>query len=224
MTAQVSGRFEPDMDVVMERASRGLRLAHEVMQQTGLPFVTSLTIANDRISMESAEEFMAETGQPAWQAATIVGSYSRMDWVERAWKSGLISDSKMLEMLPHWWSGSDPDDTEMRFLALWAKMRRLHNNRVILSDPTRRLPRERLLTIYRGQDPVSEATPDGHLPVGIAWSLDKSIAERFARGAATRQSDREGIVYEGRVLKSKVIAYLTGRDEEEVIVHPFDIR
>lgn len=64
------------------------------------------------------------------------------------------------------------------------------------------------LTIYRGSS--------AGLPPGLSWTLDRDRAEWFAR-----RFEREGhapILYAGIVYKDDVIGYLTGRNEEEIVV------
>jgi len=48
---------------------------------------------------------------------------------------------------------------------------------------------------------------------GLSWTLDKQQAEWFAK-----RFDNNGIVKEKRILKRNIVAYFSGRGEEEVIV------
>ena len=56
-----------------------------------------------------------------------------------------------------------------------------------------------------------------------AWTIDRDIAEKFANGAATRQANRGGVIYQATVDRSRILGYLTGRGESEVIVDPKDV-
>ena len=71
------------------------------------------------------------------------------------------------------------------------------------------------LTIYRGL--TSRGTRKGW-----SWTLDRAKAEWFAKRLA--QEGDEPIVLTGTVSKAHVIAYFTGRDEEEIVVNPRDVK
>lgn len=68
------------------------------------------------------------------------------------------------------------------------------------------------LTIYRG------CTPEGE--EGYSWSLARDKAEWFA----TRFSRDEPQLMEAKVNKGQVIAYLSGRGEEEIVVLPEHVK
>lgn len=69
------------------------------------------------------------------------------------------------------------------------------------------------ITVYRGHH--------GHNEEGWSWTTDKRKAEFFARRLIPE--DEPGYINKGRVQKSKVLAYLTDRNESEVIVDPVDV-
>jgi hypothetical protein len=58
----------------------------------------------------------------------------------------------------------------------------------------------------------------GHRQLGLSWTLDCEKAEWFARRAAGLGNAPRARVASGRVRKEQVIAYLTGRGEDEVVV------
>jgi hypothetical protein len=62
------------------------------------------------------------------------------------------------------------------------------------------------VTIFRGC--VKNLNEDG-----LSWTLDKERAEWFAN-----RFDQEGIVIEKAIGKEKIVAYFSGRGEEEIIV------
>lgn len=68
-----------------------------------------------------------------------------------------------------------------------------------------------LVTVYRGCR--------RHNKNGISWTTDKARAEWFARRFSKPQSP--GLVQTGKVSKSFILAFLTGRSEDEVLV-PFN--
>jgi hypothetical protein len=71
------------------------------------------------------------------------------------------------------------------------------------------------LTIYRGL--TSRGTRKGW-----SWTLDRAKAGWFAKRLA--QEGDEPIVLTGTVSKAHVIAYFTGRGEEEIVVNPRDVK
>lgn len=172
-----------------------------------LPVMSAFTIAGDLMSVERSKEWVAR-GMDAADALTFVGSYGRLEFALWAVKNGHMPEDVLLEMLPDLWRGSDPDDTDPRFLALWQKAWVRNGKRTVRDGP--HLPKGTTLRVYRGQDDDA--------PLGIAWSLDRKIAEKFARGAGTRQSSRPGTVLVMEVPRTAVLAYLTGRGESEVIL------
>jgi len=110
-----------------------------------------------------------------------------------------MPESELIEMLPDLWRGSDPDDTDPQYLRLWKTAWLANGRRTVRDGP--HLPKGRTVRCYRGQD--------ADAPLGIAWSLDRRVAEKFARGAGTRQSNRSGMVFETEVPRTAVLAYLT---------------
>lgn len=72
---------------------------------------------------------------------------------------------------------------------------------------------EEEIIIYRGMG--SESTS---LELSYSWTLSFEVACFFAN-----RFNMNGEVYIGKVKKEKVIDYLTGRNEEEIIVRPEDI-
>jgi len=165
-------------------------------------------MANDILSAETADALRKKV--PFEQALWLVGSYSRLDWAVKKVQLGLIPQEALLKLLPDIWRGSDPDDTDARFLSLWEEAWKQNAQQVICDD--KHLPKGKMLTVYRGQDEDA--------PLGIAWTLRIIIAQRFARGAALRQSNREGIILKAKIERNRIMGYLTGRNEFEVILNP----
>jgi hypothetical protein len=71
-----------------------------------------------------------------------------------------------------------------------------------------------MIDVFRGQMPDD--------PFGIAWSLSEETARRFAGGVGVR-AHVDGVIYQGVIIRSKVMAYLTERGEQEVILCPADL-
>lgn len=174
-----------------------------------LTYIGAMIMAQDLAGIETADEMLAE-GATYHQAQARLGSFARMGWSVNAYEKGLVDADTFFSDLPDLWRGSDPDDTDPKFLRIWLQARKWNKDKYLRDGEA--LPRGALLTIYRGQDEDAN--------FGIAWSLDKGIAEKFAHGAATRQMNRGGVVYEALYPRVKVLGYLTGRKESEVIVNP----
>lgn len=175
--------------------------------------VTSMIIAGDRQSADRADEWV-RSGADAAEVSAFVGSYARLDFLVRWRDVGRVDEGWLLDELPGLWSGSDPDDSDPRFLRLWYAARR--RNRGLYVRDGRALPRGPGLTLFRGQDAGAI--------VGCSWTLDPKVARRFADGAATRQADRGGVVLRcDGFPRRAALAYLTGRGEQEVIVDPRDL-
>ena len=65
--------------------------------------------------------------------------------------------------------------------------------------------------------------PIGHGNPGISWTTDKRIALKFAATGGGRIRVRGGVLLQARVSTIQpgaVLAYITGRDESELIVDP----
>jgi hypothetical protein len=69
------------------------------------------------------------------------------------------------------------------------------------------------ITVYRGHQGINQT--------GWSWTTDKAMAERLAKRLLVR--DRLPYITTGRVRKKKVVAYLLGRGESEIIVNPNDV-
>lgn len=192
---------------------RGNEIAAELMKDNPkLPSVTAMIMGGD---MASAERWMEEVRAgrvPYDEALLLTGSYARLDAALRLQEEGHATRDHLLDIWPHEWPGADPDDTDPRFVALWLEAWERNGRRPVQDEPSSKLPRGKRITVYRGQ--LAGA------PVGLSWSLDRAIAEKFARGAWARLPVGGGEIIEMRALRSNVLAYLTGRGEQEVIIDP----
>lgn len=70
------------------------------------------------------------------------------------------------------------------------------------------------ITLYRGA--TDQSTP---LDKTYSWTLNKEVAKYFANRWGSR-----GTIYQTRVKVDNIIAYLDGRNEEEVLVSPEHVR
>lgn len=200
-----TAEFEKRSEMAQELMAKDPKLSH----------ISAIVIAGDMLTAERSWQWLQE-GMPFEEALPFVGSYGRLDFAARAIADARVDATVVFEMLPELWCGSDPDDTDPRFLDLWTDAWNANGRKTITDG--KRLPKGEILTVYRGQDEAVDLAA-----YGIAWSLDQAIAEKFARGAATRQANRGGTVYSALVHSKNVMGYLTGRGESEVIVNPLHL-
>jgi len=143
-------------------------------------------------------------------ACNLIGSYARFEGAVTQLRNSNVTEDQFFEDLPDLWTSSDPDDSNSEFLAVWKEARRRKGEIIGSELPTA----DPVLYVYRGQ-------MEGDF--GFAWTLDQKRAEKFARGAGARVPQL-GVVYRGVVLASDILAYLTGRHEEEIIVDPANVQ
>lgn len=187
--------------------------AKELMEKDPkLPFISAYIIAGDLASADRSLQWLRDGKYDFGVCKAFVGSYGRLDFMVRARDAGLATREQLLKDLADEWSGSDPDDTDPRFLDLWIEAWVANGGRYVRQRKGGALPRDRFLQVYRGQDRGA--------PFGIAWSLDKTVAGKFARGAASREAVRGGVVYRAVVARADILGYMTERGEAEVIVAP----
>jgi hypothetical protein len=193
-----------------------INLAGKMMEANPeLSFITALIRAGDFISRDKAYKAVDE-GVPVLRASVRVGSFYRFDWIVEQYFLGNLEDEDFFAEICELWRGADPDDTNPVFLTVWEEAYNW-NGEMLTDDDTKLLPPESELTIYRGQLSLDE-------PKGIAWSLSKEIAQKFAHGASYRTYVTTGVLLEAKVSKQDIIAYITGRGEEEIIVNPLNVR
>lgn len=175
--------------------------------------ITALIVAGDMTSAKRADEAVA-SGHPVLAAARHVGSYARFDWLAKHYLAGRLNDKWLFQNIMYEWVGSDPDDTDPRFLSMWKRAWAM-NKRKYLYDASKLPTLSSDLKIYRGQGSYAEE-------MGIAWTIDESIATAFANGRGAR-APRNGIVLSGTIKVENVIAYLTQRGESEIVCDPANV-
>ena len=187
------------------------QLAEQIEKENpGIPAITAFVMAGDRLSAERALKYV-EDGTWGWRRAlSLTGSYARLDLAMTLVEKGHMTKDDLLKDLPELWRGSDPDDTDVKWLLLWQEAWTRNGERTIY-DGDIRLPSSPYITVYRGQPKGAE--------LGIAWSTSREIAEKFAGGAGLRVP-AQGVTWRALVPPGNVLAYITERGEYEVIVDP----
>jgi len=194
------------LQALVDRKERQQKFINSLTEKNpNIHFITAMVISGDLAQAEELEE-KCEAGElTGAEVVQLCGSYAR-------WQMALkyLSTEEMLRRCCELWSSSDPDDTDLTYLNHWREWRSMQANDTPLFDDTPLPAGRQLFTIYRGQS-RSE-------PLGFAWSLDVEVALSFARGAGGRAPIPDPVLYTAVVKRADILAYITGRDEEEVII------
>jgi hypothetical protein len=193
-------------------ANEQMSLAATLVEQ-GADQITAIIMAGDMLSRRRADDRLTK-GETVEQASIMVGSYSRFDWVVDQYHMGRIGVEDLSNWICELWCGADPNDTNPEFLVVWEQC---HNYKGATLYDEKPLPDGEEFTIYRGQD------DDSDWSIGLSWSLSKEVAIRFANGAAVR-SFQDGYLATAKVDRNNIMAYISGRNEEELIIDPLWVK
>ena len=180
-----------------------------------LPVITLIVMAGDIASRDIADRLVSE-GMPPIRAARYIGSYARLDWLVEQYEKGNLPDDWLLNEFPSEWSSCDPDDTDPKFLKIWEKAWMENHCKTVYSDAgfPLNIAQVDTVTVYRGQTHFDE-------PLGIAWTTDREIAVKFAKGAGLRVRVENPISpLQAKIKVADIYGYLTGRGESEVVLDP----
>lgn len=184
-------------------------IAEDLMKQ-GVNPIQAFIMAGDQASAIAATERVHSGGIPLRELYRV-GSYARLDWACQHLPHATLL-SRFLEL----WRDSDPDDTKPEFLYLWKNLRWLHRPYPAMDcDLAEFDALPPVLQLYRGQ--VVDK------PLGISWTLNRVVAEKFARTGGYRVNHDVGMVLLRKVRKEAVLGYITQRSEAEVVVDQFDL-
>jgi hypothetical protein len=200
------------IEMLVARAKEEEPIVTRLVAQ-GVHPITAHIMAGDILSAKRATEMVERGEMPAERATHLVGSFARWDWVLTMLAAGRIHESWLALNVCDLWSGSDPDDTNPHYLALWERLRTINGGVIRDGRPLPKGAKGGLLRVYRGGPAVG-------LPDGFAWTTDPKVAQRFAMGAGARIPIKGGVVIAGDVKPGYVLAFITGRGESEVIVSP----
>jgi hypothetical protein len=180
----------------------------EALIDKGVPLLQATVVAGDEMHGDALEQGVKTQSLDPMEFVDKVGSYARLDWAKRN-----LTQDQFLSLFPGLWRDADPDDSREYALPIWEELYRRNGNKIITDEKPLR-PGKRL-TVYRGQ---LDFIP------GVAWSLSKKTAEKFALTGGMRMFVPGGRVIKGRVARENILAYITGRGEREVIVDPFKVK
>jgi hypothetical protein len=206
----VTTTMDPEILAALEERERRTQEIAATLPAT-LPPLTRIIMASDLAGLDRVRAEIASGELTPEKSLVQAGSYARIPHLLWLLDEGHITRQHALRLLPLEWPSSDPDDTDPRLLELWRDARHLKGD-VVLDNPKKPLPAGAWKWIYRGQMPGD--------PIGFAWSLREEVAERFARGASLRVPVKGGVMIRALVARKTILAYLTDRNEDEVIVDP----
>lgn len=174
---------------------------------SGMNPIQAHIVAGDQLSATEATE-RVKNGSDPLREVYRVGSYARLEWALQN-----IPHHALLSRFLVLWRDSDPDDTKPKYLKLWKELQFLHRPYPAMDTDHAQFDKlPSVLRIYRGQV--------ASLPVGVAWTLDWSVAQKFAHTGGSRVGQSGGTVLVRYVRKDSVLGYITGRSEHEVVVDP----
>jgi hypothetical protein len=188
----------PELQWCLETRS-GMRMIRHPLHVT---FFHSWKMSND-IFTQKKEEFNKLLAEDKYAAAlNYVERPYRLQFLWNWWKEKFIDDEKFRDLLTWVWPDAEPDDTQRQWVRLFNQAYK-HGGRV--EDEDAPLPPGDPLTVYRGQHKKNA--------LGLAWSLDRKVANLFARRMNT---GKKGYIVTATVKRDDVLAYLNGRKEQEV--------
>jgi hypothetical protein len=191
-------------DDVKQKLKQIAEIANGLTVQ-GISRGMAIIIAGDVSSMAFADE-MVRQGERPESAVYKVGSYARLQWAVKN-----VPEPDLLRLLPELWVDSDPfASSSAEYIALWERAYEANGNRMITDG--RSLPISDTYKVYRGGL--------GSKTDGISWSLVRSVAESFAKFGGGRTPIKGGKVLTRTVRRSEILAFLTARDEGELIIRP----
>lgn len=180
----------------------------ETLAKQGVGLMQAIVQAGDMVSADRATAELAKGKVSAEKLLYLIGSYARFDWAVKH-----LPRDTLFDMLPELWVQADPDDSDPACLDLWIEAYAANGCKTICDGAA--LP-DGPFTIYRGQ--IGFGQP------GISWTLDRRIAAKFAATGGGRATIKGGVILQQSIESEKVIAYLTGRGESEIIIDPRELR
>lgn len=197
-----------DLNQVVKESERANQIASALLAEHPHLGVTAYVMAGDKVSAERVTRMVKERELTPREAVNYVGSYARFEWAVAN-----LQKRTLARLLPELWRGSDPDDTNPEYLAIWRDAWIRNGQKTVCDGEP--LPIGKL-RIYRGQ--MNGAV------VGFSWTLNRSIAAKFAYSGGLRGRIPNGIILNASIQSEHVYGYLTERGESEIIIDPSCIR
>lgn len=199
--------LHPDLVACIELTSFGVWVKHPLVISPLVPSAQGAELLNASLRAKRADV----------ESAARAGKWANVVWLhERPWRPDVLvgrvpgDADGFWELAAHVWV-----DTEFPHLreALWRELFARPGVKLMMSreelDVLSSLPQR--VNIYRGAVRRKGES-------GLSWTLDRGRAAWFSRRFAL--DGEEPVVLEGRVNRAEIIAFLTGRNEDEVLVLP----
>ena len=160
-------------------------------------------------AVRAAVMFRRGVLEPVGDYLILFGSHERPREFLRLTLGSLLEPRAKWQLLHREWSGFDRIP-HGEFSTLLAGIRPAWNARYMLAADHRGYSRlADTITVHRGQDDAA--------PVGLSWTTDRAVAERFARGHRFIWNPHP-VLLTGSVSKRDVAGFYTDRKESEVVV------
>lgn len=195
--------LHPDLAPYVVPTEFGDMLKHPLVYQLGIASPVMKGVANNQYELKAREVERARA-EGDWN--TFVALHERPYRITALTEVPPETDGYW-EMVATWWM-----DTEYPSLVIedWLVILDSPGARNMMSDEERAtldaLPARVL--VYRG-------VPEGGIEEGLSWTLDKDRALWFAQ-----RFGKPGRVLERSVSKTEIVAYLNGRQEQEIVLRP----
>ncbi len=213
MDRTLTDRIIPDGETLLPKLQKAVQsdgLIHHPLM------IMQMFSVDDPVEVARANSMFLHKSKAARRYLAEANYLSYLTLVERPYRVGafyklmpLFTDQQYWEWLGEIWiDAAFPFERLRKWKALFGSDR---SNRHLLMDEAERAALANMpdvLTIYRG----------GKNRDGLGWTLSEDVAKKFAfTFVGARPCNR---VFEGTVPKSKVYAFLTGRNEQTIIVDP----
>lgn len=150
------------------------------------------------------EEFKRLWREQRWNSLLfLIERPYRLSYLRRLYERDTITYDEMTELLLYWWTDTElPQSSQDDAIILFQQIGFMTDDQ----EGWDAMPDE--LELWRGVDGKFEMTKDGP-----AWSTNRKVAEFFARRYEGGQD-----LYRIVIQKEEATAWITGRDESEVIL------
>jgi len=126
-----------------------------------------------------------------------------------------VDDPTYWTMVGNWWTDSENIHQNFEeWMDLWSADRLDRESAMDDEERVALAVMPEILTIYRGYQVASSK-------LGMSWTLDRQQAKWFAN--RFRRPNNTAWIATAKIYKTDVLAYFTGRSEEEIVVLPDDV-
>lgn len=196
LLTQAAKDFARQLDIAAELSKTQLHLG-----------ISAVVIAGDILSAERATRLVQGGHKTLYQALKQVGSYSKLDWA-----LDNLPRLELIKRLPNLWPYCDPDDTTAAAIMLWVDAWKRNQKRLIRDSEAKLPVKNFIVEAWRGQRKGQ--------PLGLSWTVKEKTARFFQRNGGLRSNVPDGVILRAEFNVVNIMAYLTRRNEGELIIHP----